>query len=53
MTHEAQALRKDHNFAPDTCIEDVAAALRQNTDRDAFDRVLASLPKGAVDFWCT
>lgn len=51
MTREAQALRKDHNFAPDTCISDVARALRKNVDEKAFDAVLASLPEGAADFW--
>ena len=51
MTREVQALRKDHNFSPDTAIRDVAAALRRNIDRAHFDRVLATLPKGAEDFW--
>jgi uncharacterized protein (DUF2267 family) len=51
MTREAQALRKDHNFAPETCIRDVATALRRNIDEAAFDRILAILPEGASDFW--
>ncbi|HML27854.1 MAG TPA: DUF2267 domain-containing protein, partial [Hyphomicrobium sp.] len=51
MTREAQALRKDHNFAPDSCISDVARALRKMVDEREFDRVLASLPAGAADFW--
>lgn len=51
MTREAQALRQDHNFAPDSCIGDVARALRKNVDEKAFDAVLAFLPEGAVDFW--
>lgn len=51
MTREAQALRKDHNFAPDSCIGDVARALRKNVDEKAFDAVLAFLPEGAADFW--
>lgn len=51
MTLEAQALRQEHNFAPSSCIRDVAAALRSHTDAAALDRVLASLPEGAADFW--
>lgn len=51
MTKEAQALRRDHNFAPDTAIRDVAIALRKNVDVGALDRVLGTLPAGAADFW--
>lgn len=51
MAREAQALRRNHNFSPDTCIRDVAAALRKHVDEASFDRVLASLPRGASDFW--
>lgn len=53
MTREAQSLRQHHNFAPDSCIEDVAAALRQHLDVAAFDHVLATLPYGAMQFWQT
>ena len=51
MTKEVRALRAEHNFAPDTAIRDVATALRRNLDEAAFDRVLATLPQGATDFW--
>ncbi|MCC7252464.1 DUF2267 domain-containing protein [Hyphomicrobium sp.] len=51
MTREAQALRRDHNFAPDSAIRDVAIALRRNVDEPAFDRVLSTLPDGAEEFW--
>lgn len=51
MTNEVQALRVDHNFAPETSIRDVAGALRRHTDEDELDRVLARLPEGAVEFW--
>lgn len=51
MTREVQSLRGNHNFAPDSAIRDVAAALRQHVDEVAFDRVLATLPEGAADFW--
>lgn len=51
MTEEAKSLRAAHNFAPDSAIRDVALALRKHVDEDAFDRVLARLPDGAVAFW--
>lgn len=51
MTQEVQALRVAHNFAPDSAIHDVAAALRRNIDQAALDRVLAELPRGAAQFW--
>lgn len=51
MTREVQALRQHHNFAPDSCLSDVARALRRHVDREAFDRVVATLPQGAADYW--
>ena len=51
MTVEVQAVRGNHNFAPDTAIADVAAALRAVVEREAFERVLAELPEGARDYW--
>ena len=51
MTREVQALRRSHNFAPDTCIEDVAVAVRACVDVTAFDRVLATLSANARAFW--
>lgn len=51
MTREARSLRKHHNFSPESCIGDVAAALRRNIDEAALDRALAALPEGASDFW--
>jgi uncharacterized protein (DUF2267 family) len=51
MTREVQSLRKDHNFAPDTAIRDVATALRRNMDEAVLNRILAALPEGALDFW--
>ena len=50
-TEEVRGLRVHHNFAPDTAITDVAAALRGVVDEAAFDRVLAGLPVGAAAFW--
>ncbi|MHB0950406.1 MAG: DUF2267 domain-containing protein [Allorhizobium sp.] len=51
MTSEVRALRRDHNFATDSAIADVAAVLRRHVDADAFDRVLDTLPEGARAFW--
>ncbi len=53
MTREVQALRPDHNFAPESSIRDVATALRKNIDGAALDRVLAQLSPGAAHFWRT
>lgn len=51
MTQEVRALRADHNFAPETAIQDVARGLRRHVDEAAFDSVLESLPSGASEFW--
>ena len=51
MTEEARSLRAAHNFAPDSAIGDVAVALRKYVDEEAFDRLLARLPDGAIAFW--
>lgn len=51
MTTEVQDLRRHHNFAPQTAIADVAAALRRAMDADKLDRVLATLPVGAAEYW--
>lgn len=51
MTSEVKALREAHNFSTETAIRDVAVALRRHVDEAAFDRVLAKLPAGAVEFW--
>lgn len=51
MTKEVKALRAEHNFSPDTAIHDVAVALRHNLIESDFDQLLATLPKGAVEFW--
>ena len=51
MTRDVQALRPEHNFAPDSSIADVAAALRRHVDAAALDRMLATLPAGAEAFW--
>ncbi|TCK16644.1 uncharacterized protein (DUF2267 family) [Ancylobacter aquaticus] len=51
LTREVQALRQHHNFAPGSCLTDVARALRRQVDKEPFDRVLATLPEGAAAFW--
>lgn len=51
MTKEVQALRAQHNFAPETSLRDVARALRKHVVEEDFDRVLAALRPGAARFW--
>ncbi|MTI45195.1 uncharacterized protein (DUF2267 family) [Roseibium hamelinense] len=52
LVREMKSVRKDHNLAPQTAIEDVAAALRRSSiyERE-LDRVLRNLPEGAAAFW--
>lgn len=51
LIREVKEIRKHHNLTPDNAIEAVAWTLRRYTDRADFDRVLARLPAGAVQFW--
>lgn len=51
MTKEVQALRHEHNFAPETAISDVASVIRRHLDGEKFDALLATFPDGAVAFW--
>ena len=51
ITKEVQSLRPLHNYAPETAVLDVAFALRRNLDETALDRILATLPQGAMQFW--
>jgi uncharacterized protein (DUF2267 family) len=51
MTRELRDLRPEHNYSEDTSIADVAKALRLHVDEEALDRVLATLPAGAADYW--
>ena len=52
LLREVKSVRRDHNLAPDSAIEDVAAALRRSSvDEKDLDQVLARLPEEAVDFW--
>lgn len=51
MTHEVKALRRDHNFSPDSSIADVAFVLRQSVDPVAFQRALDQLSAEASAYW--
>lgn len=51
LVREVKAVRRDHNLASETSISDVAAALRRNVSKDDLDRVLATLPPGAAEYW--
>ncbi|MDR7125306.1 DUF2267 domain-containing protein [Pseudotabrizicola sp. 4114] len=52
-TAQAKALRPHHNLTPDTCVAATAIALRKCVPRADLDRVLATLPAFAADFWST
>jgi uncharacterized protein (DUF2267 family) len=52
-TAEAMALRPHHNLTPPTCVAAVALALRKSILREDLDRVLATLPPFAAEFWST
>lgn len=51
MTREVKSLREEHNFSTETAIQDIAQALRRHVDEEAFDKLLARLPEGAIEFW--
>lgn len=51
VTREVQALRRHHNFAPESAIADVTTVLRRHLDAAALDALLARLPEGAQAFW--
>ncbi len=51
LAAEAQAVRKDHNLTPDSCIEDTAWALRRAVRQIDLDRVLAGIGPEAQAFW--
>ena len=51
MTREAQQLREHHNFASDTAIADVVAAVRSVVNPRDFAHALAKLPAEAAAFW--
>lgn len=52
LVREVKSNRRHHNIAPDTALENVAAALRRSSiDERELDRVLKTLPEGAQEFW--
>jgi uncharacterized protein (DUF2267 family) len=51
LTLEVQGLRRDHNFSPETAIQDVATALRRHVDQKALNELLERMPSGAAEFW--
>lgn len=51
MLAEVRALRSEHNFAPETAIEDVAVVVRRHADLPAFERVIATIGTDAGAFW--
>ena len=52
-TAEAMALRPHHNLTPRNCVEATALALRKSVRCEDLDRVLATLPPFAAEFWST
>lgn len=52
-TTEAVALRPHHNLTPPNCVAATALALRKSVLREDLDRVLATLPPFAAEFWST
>lgn len=52
-TAEAMALRPHHNLTPHNCVEATALALRKSVLREDLERVLATLPPFAAEFWST
>jgi uncharacterized protein (DUF2267 family) len=51
LGREVRQFRIDHDFSPDTVIEDIAAVLARHVDRRDFARALADLPAEAREFW--
>lgn len=52
-TAEAMALRPHHSLTPPNCVAATALALRKSILREDLDRVLATLPPFAAEFWST
>ena len=51
LVSEVKGVRPHHNLTPDTAIEATAWSLRRYMNRADLERVLATLPSGAVAFW--
>lgn len=50
-TAQAQALRPHHNQTPENCVAATALALRKSVLRADLERMLATLPPFAAEFW--
>jgi uncharacterized protein (DUF2267 family) len=48
---DVRSVRPAHNFSPPEAVASVAAALRNQVDAEAFERVLADLPAEARHYW--
>lgn len=48
---EAQRLRRNHNIAPDGCVEGAGLALHKSVQSGDLGRALAWLPAFASEFW--
>lgn len=51
LMREIRAFRHDHNRSTESPIEDVTSTIRRHVDREAFKRVLDTLPPDARHFW--
>lgn len=51
LVSEVKGIRPHHNLMPDNAIEATAWSLRRYMNRADLERVLATLPSGAVEFW--
>ena len=51
LVQEVKKVRQNHNLTPDNAIEATAWSLRRYTNKSDLERILASLPEGAVQFW--
>lgn len=51
MLLEIKGLRLDHNFSPESAIEDVARVLRRSVEPALFERCLQGLSPEARAFW--
>ena len=52
-TTDSVALRPHHNLTPPNCVAATALALRKSVLHEDLDRILATLPPFAADFWST
>ena len=51
LVQEVKKVRQNQNLTPDNAIEATAWSLRRYTNKADLERVLATLPEGAVAFW--